>query len=418
MTQKLLLIYQMDPRGAKFGGIETHLRLLMRRHPDDFRVLFVGVDESGDLPLGKVTPVTVGGREIDFFPVAHLPEAHLNRAAKKLWHSATLKVVLGTLRHLPALHRAVGGGPATAELQRFETALVARALGLPAVQVVHGEGSRNDRMDSLIRRFWFLHALNEKIALRLARKILCVNPNIVRRIAAEWPGLLPKAEVMTVSVDTDLFPAEPFDTADGVFRVVFSGRLDEFKDPPLMFATMAELHRRTGGAFEFHYVGTSDPARYAEFAAIAPFTVRHGFQSSEGVGRITAACHAGVLTSFFEGMPCYLLEVLAKGRPVAAIRLPQYDPLVVAGTSGHLVERAETPAESVARLADAFMRLRDEVLSGRIDPAAVHARVRPFSVDVQMGRLFDIHRALARGVQPPAVAAGAFDAPQSFARST
>jgi glycosyltransferase involved in cell wall biosynthesis len=418
MPQKLLLIYQMDPRGSKFGGIETHLRLLLRRHPEDFTVLFVGVDEAGDCELGKVRKVEVGGRNIEFFPVARLDESHLNRAAKKLWQSATLKVVTGALRYLPALKRALGTGPVTAELQRFETALIARALGLPAVQVVHGEGSRNDRMDSLIRRFWFLHALNERIALRLATRILCVNPNIVKRIAAEWPGLARKAEVMTVSVDTDLFPATPLDTRDGVFRVMFAGRLDEFKDPPLMFRVMAELHRRLGGAFEFHYVGTSDPARYAEFAAIEGFTVRHGFQTSEGVARIISACHAGVLTSFFEGMPCYLLEVLSGGRPIAAIRLPQYDPLVVAGISGHLVERAETPERSATRLADAFLRLREEIFAGGIDPAAVRAKVRPFSVDVQMGRLFDIHRALARGLPPPARAAGAFDAPQSLARST
>jgi glycosyltransferase involved in cell wall biosynthesis len=273
---------------------------------------------------------------------------------------------------------------------------------------VHGEGSRDDKMDSLIKRFWFLHALNEKIALRLARRILGVNPNVVKRIAREWPTLAGKSEVMTVSVDTQVFVPAAFDTADGVFRVMFAGRLDEFKDPPLMFATMAELSRRLQGGVEFHYVGTSDPARYAEFAAIAPFTVRHGFQSSAGVAAIMEKCHAGVLTSFFEGMPCYLLEVLAKGRPVAAIRLPQYDPLIVAGESGYLVERGETAEASARLMADAFERLRVDVFAGRIDPAGVARKVRPFSVDVQMGRLFDLHRALAAGTPVPEAGPGVF----------
>ena len=54
---------------------------------------------------------------------------------------------------------------ATTELQRFEFALLGRLIGRPVVQIVHGEGSRKDQMDSLIRRFWYLNLANERIAL-------------------------------------------------------------------------------------------------------------------------------------------------------------------------------------------------------------------------------------------------------------
>ena len=156
----------------------------------------------------------------------------------------------------------------------------------------------------------------------------------------------------------------------------------------------ARLHERLAGKLEFHYLGTSEPERYAEFAAIERFTLRHGFQTADGVAALTAKAHAGTLTSYFEGMPCYLLETLSVGRPFAAIRLPQYDPLIVEGVSGHMVERSEPDAACEDALVEAFVRLRDAVFSGAVDPMKVHALVEPYSVETQMAKLFERHRAL------------------------
>ncbi len=172
-----------------------------------------------------------------------------------------------------------------------------------------------------------------------------------------------------------------------------------------MFRVLAGLHARLGGKVEFHYVGTTDPRRYPEFATIEPYTVFYGYQASADVARIASTCHAGILTSFFEGMPCYLLEVLSVGRPFAAIRLPQYDPLIVDGISGRLVERTEPDALCEARLVDAFAALRDATAVGTLDPMRIHQLVKPFSIDVQMQRMFAHHRALqgehrAIGQQP------------------
>jgi len=389
---RICLMYTMDPRGAKVGGIETHIRQILRHHPADVSVLFVGTDEIGDCTLGQVRPLVIEGRTIDFLPVARIGAREVNHAAKRLTQSITLHYVLGALRHLGAIRRAIGPGPATADLHRFEFAPLARLLGLPAFQMVHGEGSRGDKMDSLIKSYWFLHALGERLALRWATGIFCVNPAIVKRIAAEFPRELPKAEVLTVSVDTALFSARPFACEDGVFRIVFAGRLDAFKDPSLIFATLAALRVRLGGKVELHYVGASDPTRFPEFAAVSDLTVRHGFQDAAGVARIMALCHAGILTSFFEGMPCFLLEGLASGRPFGAIRLPQFDGLIEAGTSGFLVERAESTHASAEALADEFARLWDAIRHGRLDPRAIHAKTAPYAVTAQMSRLFAHHR--------------------------
>ena len=401
MTYRLCLFHPMDPRGAKLGGIETHVRLILSRHPEDFSILFAGVDETGDLKPGEIARVTVDGRGIDFLPVAQIGPDEINKPAKALFKSTTLRFALGALRHLGSIRRALKGAPASADLQRFEFAVLPKLLGLKTVQMVHGEGSKDDKMDSLIKKYWLIHRFNERLALTLASQILCVNPNIVKRIAKQWPRLARKAEMMTVSVDTELFAPKPFDMGDGVFRIVFAGRLDEFKDPPLMFETLKRLHAKLQGKLEFHYIGTTDPARYAEFEGIKDFTIRHGYQTSAQVARLAARCHAGILTSYFEGMPCYLLETLSLGRPFGAIRLPQYDPLI-AGGGGAMLERLASQDESAEALAGVFVKIRDDIFSGRVIPRRVHAQVLPYSVKNQMARLFAHHRRLQGGSETPA----------------
>jgi glycosyltransferase involved in cell wall biosynthesis len=397
---RLCLIHAMDPRGAKFGGIETHVRQVLSARPDDFSLLFVGIDECGDAPPGRVMRLEDAAGGYDFFPVAHIPADRVNLAAKSIGGSTTLAFVLGLMRNLPALKRALNGAGWSADIQRHELVIPPKLLGGRVLMMVHNEGSREQAMDSLLKRYWFLHEFNESVALRLADHVLGVNANIVRRIAARSPAFAAKAGVMSVPIDTRRYQPTPFKREDGVFRICFAGRLDAFKDPPLMFRMLSRLREKLNGALEFHYVGATDPHRYAEFAAIESFTRRHGLQMADKVAHIMSYCHAGVLTSHFEGMPCYLLEMLASGRPVGAIRLPQYDPLIVAGVSGGLVERTDPDETCLAALVEVFANIRDGVFSGALDPARIAALTQPFALDHQMARHYGIHRALQSGKTP------------------
>jgi glycosyltransferase involved in cell wall biosynthesis len=393
MVHRITILHPIDPRGAKVGGIETHVRLMLSRHPDTVSVLLVGVDERGDLEIGKTVVLDIDGKKVDFLPVVHIPDEAINVVAKRLTQSVTLRFTLGVMRHLLTIRRLARGNTASTEIERFELAIPARLIGHKVVQIVHGEGSKGDKMDSLISRYWWLHQLNETIALRLASRVVGVNPNIIARYEREMPKIAAKAEFMTVSVDTERFPAAPFPATD-VFRIVYAGRLDAFKDPPLMFETLRRLHAKLGGKLEFHYVGTSDPHREAEFAAIEAFTVRHGFQTGAGVSEIMRNSHAGILTSYFEGMPCYLLETMSSGRPVGAIRLQQYDPLIENGVSGFLVERPEDREAAAEAMADGFASLAADVFAGRLDTQAIRDKVTPYSVAVQMPKLFERHLAI------------------------
>jgi glycosyltransferase involved in cell wall biosynthesis len=183
---------------------------------------------------------------------------------------------------------------------------------------------------------------------------------------------------------------------------VFAGRLDEFKDPPLMFRTIDRLRGRLQGGVEFHYIGTSDPHRFGEFAAIEDITVRHGFKDATGMAATLASAHAGILTSEFEGMPRFVLETLAVGRPVVAVHLPQLESVIHDGDSdsGFLVAR-ERSAEAMAdALAQRFVDVRDAIDAGKLEPARIAGAIADFTPGSQLARVFRYHQEIqnARGL--------------------
>ena len=406
---RLMVIHPMDPRGGKVGGIETHVRLLLARAPEDFSLCLVGVDERGDLKPGRAVKLRVGGRQFDFLPVLHYPEEEMREAATSIRRSLTFRFLLAMLRHLLAIRRLAGKGPVSADVQRFEFSIIPRLVGVPLLQQIHGEGQKGDKMDSLISRHWGIYEAGEAMAMALCARAICVTPARVRQMAEKYPRHAGKLEFMSVSVDTEVFRPAPFDTSDGKLKIVFAGRFDAFKDPPLMFATLAHLRELLRGQVEFHYIGRSATDRFPEFRQIEDLTIRHGFQDREGVARILRRVHAGILTSYFEGLPCFMMEVLASGRPMGVLRLPQFEidlpeyaPLMVEGLSGFLRERNEADRDATARaMAEGFAGLWADIRAGRLDPQAIAARVRPYSIDVQLPRLFERHRQIQSGAPLP-----------------
>ncbi len=397
----IVIIHPLDPRGGKVGGIETHVHLILAHHPADTDVLLVGIDEIGDARIGVPQPLRHAGRDITFVPVLRVDPATVNRPARRIGQSLTLRFVLAALRRLPAIRRAVGARPAFCEIGRFEFALLPVLLRRSLLLVVHNEGRREDAMDSLLQRHWWLHRLNERIALLLAARVFAVNEAIARRIAGLSPRFAAKTEVLSVSVDTALFRPSPFPREDDALRICYAGRLDAFKDPALMFGSLARVAERLRAApvgrfrrLAFRYAGPSDPSEIAGHQEIASVTTSMGVLAAPEVAALMRESHLGLVTSVFEGLPCYLLEMLASGRPVAAVDLPQFAGLVVAGISGRLVVRR--PSGMAEAMAEAMLDLAAGIADATLDPSVIAERVAPFSVARQMGRLFDAHRDLAR----------------------
>lgn len=395
MTYRLCVIHSFDPLGAKVGGLETFVRDMIAHLPDDFTFLMIGVDATGARPLGQVARATFRGKEFDFLPVLHYPEDKAREAAKSIRDSINFQFMQGLLRHLPAVRRALKDAPTSVDLQRVEFATIVKGLGIPFIQMLHGEGAPKLQMDSLLSSYRYVHNINEWLAIKACDKFMCVNPIITERIRGAYRSSAGKIGTQSTWVDTKIFKATSFPTDDG-FRVAFAGRLDLFKVPSLMFKTIERLRQRLGQGVEFHYMGTSDPNRFQEFEAIRDCTVLHGFKSASEVANVLSSVHAGILTSEFEGMPFSVLETLGSGRPVCAIHLPQLGSVIKNGVSGALVERSDDADDMADRLAAAFVETRNRMRAGTMTPDGVANEVAGFTPEVQLARIYENHRALQR----------------------
>ncbi len=395
MSYRLSVIHSFDPRGTKVGGLETFIRDMIAFLPDDFTFLMIGVDSIGDLELGKVSRIAFRDREIEFLPVLHYSDAKAREAATSIRQSINFQFMQGLVRHLPAIRRKLREVPTSVDLERVEFAPLVKGLGIPFVQMLHGEGAPKLTMDSLLKSYRYVHNINERLAVMACDRFLCVNPFITERIRATYPRQAHKIHTLSTWVDTKTFAPRPF-PADGGFRVAFAGRLDLFKRPPLMFKTIARLREAIGDGVEFHYMGTSDPNRFPEFKLIEDCAVLHGFKDAKGVADVIGSVHAGILTSEFEGMPFSVLESLGVGRPVCAIHLPQLESVIKDGVSGRLVERTGSEDEMALRLAAAFLDTRERIRSGAITPEGVAAEIRDFTPERQLAKCYENHREIQR----------------------
>lgn len=389
---QICLIHPFDPRGQKVGGLETYIRDFITFHPDDTDLLFIGVDSAGDLNLGEIHKLTFRGRTFDFLPILHYSDQQAREAARSVRTSLTGQFFMALLRHFGTIAKLIRARRCSIDLRRVEFSWLPAVLRLPFIQMLHGEGVPKLQMDSLLRRYSFVHNAGERFAMATSAKFLCVNPYITERLQKTYPRQKEKIDTLWTWVNTEIFKPQPLPRDTTAFRIVFAGRLDEFKDPPLMFRTIERLQQLMQGKVEFHYIGTSDPHRFAEFAAIEGITVRHGFKDAAGMASTLASAHAGILTSEFEGMPRCVLETLAVGRPVVAVRLPQLEAVIRDGESGYLVRRSDSKADMVERLAHRFVNVRDAIAKGGMDSSRISANIRTFTPGTQLARVFRYHQ--------------------------
>jgi glycosyltransferase involved in cell wall biosynthesis len=389
---QICLIHPFDPRGEKVGGLETYIRDFITFHPDDTDLLFIGVDSVGDLKLGEIHRLTFRGRTFDFLPILRYSDLQAREAARSIRASLTGQFFVALLRHLGLISRLIRSKQCSIDLRRVEFSWLPVLLRSPFVQMMHGEGAPKLQMDSLLRKYSFVHNAGERFAVATSAKFLCVNPFITERLQKNYPRRKDKIDTLWTWVNTDIFRPQPLPVGTTPFRVVFAGRLDEFKDPPLMFRTIDRLRKRLQGGVEFHYIGTSDPDRFAEFAGIKDVTIRHGFKDAAGMAATLASAHVGILTSEFEGMPRFVLETLAVGRPVVAMHLPQLEPVIHDGTSGFLVPRGGSSEDMADALAQRFVDVRSAIDAGEIDSARISGGIADFTPGTQLARVFRYHK--------------------------
>src|SRR5258708_35907048 len=147
---QICLIHPFDPRGQKVGGLETYIRDFITFHPVDTDILFIGVDSTGDLELGKLHRLTFRGRGFDFLPILHYSDQQAREAARSIRTSLTGQFFMALLRHLSPIARLIRSRRCLIDLRHVEFSLLPALLRLPFLHIFHSEGATTIQMKSLV----------------------------------------------------------------------------------------------------------------------------------------------------------------------------------------------------------------------------------------------------------------------------
>lgn len=177
----------------------------------------------------------------------------------------------------------------------------------------------------------------------------------------------------------------------GPLRLVFSGLQVSRKGLPLALRALASLERELPWRLDVLGAGVMGDAWRREAAAlgIAEAVTWHGQRSRDEAIGVMAAADVFLFPSLQEGSPAVVVEALALGLPVVALRHHGTADYVDA-SSGVLVE-VESPAQVVGDLARAVRGLiaSDEDLS-RLSRGALE-RARQFSAPMQVPRILQVY---------------------------
>lgn len=387
----IISLHALDPFGSKVGGIETHVRQVLRYQPEGTRIILIGVDDSGKLPLGELVEITENEYSYWFMPVMHCNQKIANSVAKKLTQSLTLnffKSVIKFLRKIRAISREM---PTSIDIQRYEYAWLCQLIGCPYVLTTHGDMKPDQPMDSLLAKYPYIHHFNERHAVKHAAHVYSVNKEQTERIKTQIAGAAEKTEFMTVSVDDRIFKPTEYLNLNGPVQLAFVGRLDHFKRPGMMFNVIKRVNELSPTGAHFHYVGAADAAVFPEFNAIKEISTLHGFKTSSQISQLWPQWHLGLVTSTFEGMPVYVLEALCAGRPVCSLHLPQMHLVLKAQCSGTVLAENDDSKARVEELANTLLLYWQDMKSGKLIAEEVSKEVTQFKASMQMSVLYNRH---------------------------
>lgn len=84
--------------------------------------------------------------------------------------------------------------------------------------------------------------------------------------------------------------------------------------------------------------------------------------------------------------------MLAVGRPVVAVHLPQLEPVIHDGSSGYLVPRHGTPDDMADKLAQRFLDIRAAIAAGGLSPDIIAESISDFTPNTQLARVYGYHK--------------------------
>ena len=248
-------------------------------------------------------------------------------------------------RHLEAekvthIHNHFTTGSAT-------VAMLANALtGIPYSFTLHGPADLLEpyrwRLDEKTARAKFVATISHYARAQL---MFFSDP-------AHWDRL----HIIHCGVNPETYAADAPPEDYGQVRLVFVGRIAPVKGLRLLVAAMKEIGDSIPG-LQLILVGDGPDRTIIETLA-APLKDRiyfTGYRSQSEVAEILKTADICVLPSFAEGVPVFLMEALASGKPIIATQVAGVGELVKSGENGLLVSPGD-----VDGLVDAIRDLSDD----------------------------------------------------------
>lgn len=326
--ERRLIIEQFDPERPKPGGIDTCIRGLIRYCPADVSLRIVGVDALGNKRLGEWSEYEVGGRTIEFMPVARLDHADLRRAIP---HSVQLAT--GVHRYRPALDTDV------VETHRINMGATALRVYRNAahVQFLHNSGVDDlaTGSTSFFKRAVFAYRWLENRVIPRS-----VDTVVFSKAGAErLQRVSPRVRFSPTWFDPKLFfPADA--ESECKRRIIWACRIESAKDPELavdVMSTLSDSYRLTVAGS-----GTMEPImrQRAEKSPAVDRIQFVGAISKSDIGSVMREHDLMLMTSRFEGFSRAVVEGLASGLPVVTTPGGEPNGLVETGVNGARVEAA------------------------------------------------------------------------------
>lgn len=340
-TRRLLLLnYEYPPVGGGASNASFFLARALVQLGHRVTVLTSGLrGQSGTSAESGVTVhrLPVGRSRVDHGTMAEM-------ASYLLWSGARINSLASRERFEASIaFFTLPSGAAARWLQLWR--------GTP--YLVSLRGSDVPGHDRMLDRSHRLTSPLRRQVLRGATAIVANSAGLAATSMASDPF---PVQVVPNGVDCDRFQPTATARDDGLFRLLFVGRLHRDKNPHVLIEQLAVLPAELLARCELWMVGNGD--LQAELQALAAKRgvaqrIRWlGWQDKEALPAIYRQVDVLVNPSFYEGMPNVVLEAMASGLAIIASDIPGNRSVVQAGLNGLLfaLDQPDTLGAALTRL--------------------------------------------------------------------
>jgi glycosyltransferase involved in cell wall biosynthesis len=265
--------------------------------------------------------------------------------------------------------------------------VAACSTGVPALFTAHG-WAFTEGVAPLMRRFY---ALVERLAARWAARIVTVS-QYDRELALQCRVGHAEQLVLVHNGMPEVGGEALADPGTPDVHFVMTARFSAPKDHATLLGALARLEE---GNWSLELIGTgSQQTRVAELAAAHGLAERVHFAGEiDDVAERLARAQVFVLTSWWEGLPCSIIEAMRAGLPVIASDVGGVNELVRSGENGWLVEPGD-----VESLTTCLQRLiGDPELRRQMGRASRRLYEQGFRFETELASTLQVYQSVIAG---------------------